>query len=144
MEKKTIAREWLIFTSFALFGLLVFPLFFNSTPKDLFKLFFDKSNWIAALVFSLIPYFLVQLIRSIIWSIQIVVGSGGITKSQFDLMTEKVLGRKVPFEELRNLSQPEKDLLIKEMRKVDPNVGTRPPVDNPLNEKPLEVRKHTK
>jgi hypothetical protein len=71
MVKRTIAREWLIFLgsiciSFLLIN-LVFPFIFNFE-----KPYFKKT--IEAIIFFILPYIFIQLIRTIVWAIRILIG----------------------------------------------------------------------
>jgi hypothetical protein len=87
MNKKRIAKEWLFFLGALGFGFLILPttlfLFFHPKPLlralgDFYSVLFacDKSLYnplkeaFHAWLFVLSPYFLLQLIRSILWAIK--------------------------------------------------------------------------
>lgn len=70
MIKKIIAREWLILIGSLLLGIICFPincwiigLIIN--PDDGFSI---PDNYI---ILFLIPYFLIQFVRSVIWAIKV-------------------------------------------------------------------------
>jgi len=79
-NKKRFAKEWLIFIGCILFSVLILPIifYFFMTDKytlskmysELFEAIFDGEGGVY--LFVLLPYILVQFIRSIIWSIKII------------------------------------------------------------------------
>ena len=73
--KKIVAREWLYFFGSFIFGLLILPVIFSlfgddNYLNDFYGSLFDENDWIYVLIFSLIPYIILQIIRSLIWSIK--------------------------------------------------------------------------
>jgi hypothetical protein len=87
MNKKRIAKEWLFFLGALGFGFSILPtillLILNPKPqlKDLanfYSALFNRSEAFHAWLFALSPYFLLQLIRSIVWAIK------AIRSSQFN------------------------------------------------------------
>jgi len=86
MGDKRLAKEWLLLIGGVFFGLLIFwPMLLiilasNQQPvldrlKKVFGVLLGdegSSNAIAACLFTLAPYLLVQLLRSIVWAIRTV------------------------------------------------------------------------
>jgi len=79
-NKKRFAKEWLIFVGCVLFSILILPIIFylfmaneytfSKMYSQLFKAIFDGEGGVY--LFILLPYILVQFIRSVIWSIKII------------------------------------------------------------------------
>ena len=79
-NKKRFAKEWIIFVGCILFSVLILPIIFYFFIADeytlsrmygeLFEALFDGEGDVY--LFVLLPYILVQFIRSIIWSIRII------------------------------------------------------------------------
>ena len=77
-NKKRFAKEWLIFVISLFFGIFILPILFFIFLRDdltlsrmyteLFEAIFDGEGGVY--LFVLLPYILVQFIRSIIWSIK--------------------------------------------------------------------------
>ncbi len=77
-EKKIFAKEWIILILSVLFGLLILPVIINlfiadeHTFSKIYKRFFiaifDREEGVY--LFILLPYFFVQFVRSIVWSIK--------------------------------------------------------------------------
>jgi len=76
MNKKIVAREWLIFLVSICFGLIIVPfflcLYFSDELKDWWffypVLIGEESDSTLARVFVIAPYIILQIIRSIVWA----------------------------------------------------------------------------
>ena len=74
MNKKIVAREWIVLLISICIGLAVVPFFIYLILGRLeyWGLFYgaliDKSDFILAWIVVLSPYIIIQLIRSIIWA----------------------------------------------------------------------------
>ncbi len=79
-NKKIFAKEWIVFVGCVLFSILILPVFFyffmtdeytlSKMYSELFEAIFDGEGGVY--LFVLLPYILVQFVRSIIWSIRII------------------------------------------------------------------------
>lgn len=71
LNKKIIAKEWLILIGSLLFGITLLPVIFRIiglivNPYGV--LTFQGNDYI----FVLIPYFSIQFVRSVIWAIKVI------------------------------------------------------------------------
>lgn len=84
MNQKAVAREWLLFVGLVGGAIVFLPLlavlFFSpgdSTAGDVLELYgallpeLLGPEWWIAWLFALVPYALVQLIRSVMWAVRI-------------------------------------------------------------------------
>jgi len=88
MKNKRIASEWLFFLGAFAFGIIAIPLLLlpflssvingaNYNVEKFYEAFFSDGEFVAwAIVFG--PYLLIQLIRSIIWSIKTLKGESDV------------------------------------------------------------------
>lgn len=77
MNKKLIAKEWLIFVVGFSFGILLFPLIltllFTGALKELegfYEALFDKRDFVIPWLVVLAPYLLIQIVRATAWSVK--------------------------------------------------------------------------
>ena len=77
VNKKVIAKEWLIFIFNFVFGILIVPviltLLFTSGLNELwgfYKALFAKRDFLIPWLVVISPYCLIQIIRATIWSIK--------------------------------------------------------------------------
>lgn len=77
MNKRIIAKEWIVLIAGFSFGILFFPsiltLLFDGTLKNIlhfYEALFDNQNFLIPWLVVLIPYFLIQIIRATIWSVK--------------------------------------------------------------------------
>jgi len=77
LNKKVIAKEWLIFISSFAFGILILPavltLMFGEDLKELggfYEALFEKQDFLVPWLVAFSPYFFIQIIRATYWSIK--------------------------------------------------------------------------
>jgi hypothetical protein len=77
MNKKLIAKEWLVFVVGFSFGILILPfiltlLLFGSLKEfgGFYEALFSKRNFIIPLLVVLAPYLLTQIVRATAWSVK--------------------------------------------------------------------------
>ncbi len=77
MDKRRVAKEWLIFISTFVFGFLIFPtiltiLFEGNLSKlgGFYTALFDKRDFFIPWLIGAGPYLLVQIVRATVWSIK--------------------------------------------------------------------------
>jgi len=86
--RKIIAKEWLFLLGSLLFSITLFPIIFwlivsifvaqSGNFSEGYKVFLgglffiEKRDVLDSYIFVLIPYFLVQFVRSVIWAIKVI------------------------------------------------------------------------
>jgi len=77
MNKRIIAKEWVVFVAGFSFGILLFPavltLFFAGDKEELgsfYKALFDKRDFIIPWLVVLAPYLFIQIVRATAWSVK--------------------------------------------------------------------------
>ncbi len=75
MNKKMIAKEWLIFLSASLFGFLILPLLLSvASPMHLPDFYAtlgdsDSGDFVLSLLIAVGPYIIIQVTRISMWSV---------------------------------------------------------------------------
>jgi hypothetical protein len=77
LNRKVIAKEWIIFISSFVFGILILPailtLLFTQGLKELggfYEALFENRDFLVPWLVVFSPYFFIQIIRATYWSIK--------------------------------------------------------------------------
>jgi len=74
MNRRVVAREWLILLGGLCVGVTVWPIAFSAVSGRQLQLFYEAlvggREWVSVWLFATVPYVVLQLGRSVAWAIR--------------------------------------------------------------------------